>query len=528
MQNRSLAVILMISTLLPVLAVAWLSMQLLSDSEATAHNQHQALLQLKLDAIQNQMLQRFSHYELNLLKQNNDLEADTDSVRTLINNTASIKHILILNTQGEIQFPARHSQNTQDQALFERLQISLETGDLLNAATAVDDSKASYMSRAGAQGTQTTTRNGWYTWHWGQALRHALWVERDGLLRIFELDPQHLRADLIGEMPDTGRDDTEQFALFDERGDILYQWGAVDENWQKLGGLTLERALPAPLASWRLQYTGPGPGQLASQKLLYAAMLLGLFALLASIATWVYREQTRAARLSRQRVSFVNQVSHELKTPLTNVRLYAELAEHSLEDEDDHPAQNYLRVINEESERLTRLVNNVLSYAREQRGKIELHCELLSPDELVRSVIDAFRPQLTKREIELSVSLNASDQGFYDREVIEQVLGNLLSNAEKYAASGKKIDVHTDVQDNTLLINVRDFGPGIVNSMHETIFIAFERLSDRSTEGSSGTGIGLHIARSLCELHGGDISVSNAEPGAQFTARIKAGGGHTE
>jgi len=524
MQNRPLAIILIISTLVPVLVVGWLSMRLMGDSETAANNQHRELQQLKMNAVQNSLLQRFDAIEAEILRHQNNSNMQVAEVKSVLNNSPMLQHILLIDVDGKVRFPRRDSTNTEDRAVFERWDMSLNSGDLLNATRVQNDVMAAEpdysLSRRG-NNYRTANRSGWYTWYWGQALRHALWLHSDGQLKVFELNPQYLRADLIGVLPDTSVVDIEQYKLFDERGDILYQWGSVDADWVKQGGMRMEQSLPAPLASWRLQYTGPGPAQIANQRWLYAVMLSGLLLLLGAVSVWLYREQTRAARLSRQRVSFVNQVSHELKTPLTNVRLYAELADQSLDDEQDHPARNYLQVINEESERLSRLVNNVLSYAREQRGKIELRYELLCPDEVVRSVSEAFRPQLAKRNIELTLSLAASEKAQFDRDVLEQVLGNLLSNAEKYASAGNRVDLRTFRDANKLHIVVRDYGPGIAKAMQERIFVAFERLSDQVNEGSSGTGIGLHIVRSLCELHGGDVKVRNANPGAEFEATFK-------
>src|SRR5262249_42441105 len=139
-------------------------------------------------------------------------------------------------------------------------------------------------------------------------------------------------------------------------------------------------------------------------------------------------------RLAAQRVSFVNQVSHELKTPLTNIRLYAEM----LEDHvalDDEPGRHRLRGVVDESQRLGRLNTNILALARKDNGRLSVHPAPGSVDDVVRDVLAQFRPALEARGVHTEMGAGAPARVRVDADALSQMLGNLLSNVEKYAPS---------------------------------------------------------------------------------------------
>ena len=134
-------------------------------------------------------------------------------------------------------------------------------------------------------------------------------------------------------------------------------------------------------------------------------------------------------REATQRVSFVNQVSHELKTPLTSIRMYAELLEEELND-DNEKARNHVAVIVSESQRLSRLIGNVLTFGRKQRSALKLRCVNGDIDAIIRNVAQRFEPGLHEKDIEVVFDAGIGKQAHFDPDVLEQVLGNLLSNIE--------------------------------------------------------------------------------------------------
>ena len=215
----------------------------------------------------------------------------------------------------------------------------------------------------------------------------------------------------------------------------------------------------------------------------------------------------------------MNQVSHELKTPLTNIRMYAELLAEQLQDGETArrrpDAQRRLSIIVSESGRLSRLIGNVLTFAQQQRRQIELK--------------PAARARLTTRSTRLFSSFNRrfrlkawrrrscrrGAEVSFDADAVEQILVNLFSNVEKYAAQGKRLDIASRQDGERTTILVSDAGPGVPPAERDRIFQPFYRISNR-LEGPAGAGIGLSIARGLARLHKGDLRLVDSAAGAAF------------
>ena len=262
--------------------------------------------------------------------------------------------------------------------------------------------------------------------------------------------------------------------------------------------------------------------EFARTALLPVYLAVGSGSVLVMSLGWLYfRESNRAMREAQERVTFVNQVSHELKTPLTNIQLYAEMAADRAEKSDDQTALRYLGVVGAETSRLSRLINNVLNLARKQRDKLTVQMRPAVLDEVVEKVLENWRALLDSREITLERSLHATDKIKLDADAVTQILGNLLSNVEKYAAAGKYVRVATEMDERSARLIVEDRGPGIAAGKREVVFEAFERLRSDLTEGVSGTGIGLTISRELARLHGGALEVDvNYREGARFVLAL--------
>jgi signal transduction histidine kinase len=257
------------------------------------------------------------------------------------------------------------------------------------------------------------------------------------------------------------------------------------------------------------------------------ALLVGVAGiLLAALALGIYAWRGFASelRVAGQRVSFVNQVSHELKTPLTNIRLYAELLAERLPE--GGTERDYLDIIEREGRRLSRLINNVLTFGREARGAAEsLSLREGTVDEVVLQVLDAFRPTFSERGIEVRTKLDAPDTVMIDTDLVDQVTGNLLSNAEKYASSGHLVEIETGLSegrpDGEAWIRVRDFGPGIKSGDRSRLFRQFERFHTAVTDAVGGTGLGLYLSRTLARRHGGDLILEETQTGCSFLFTFK-------
>jgi signal transduction histidine kinase len=245
--------------------------------------------------------------------------------------------------------------------------------------------------------------------------------------------------------------------------------------------------------------------------LLIAALLLAI-----GVGSWlIVADLNRQLSLARQKTDFVSNVSHELKTPLTSIRMFSELlAEGRVSD----PAKqrSYLGIITAETARLTRLINNVLDFARLERGEKKYHFQPCDLTDVARQAAESYRPHLEANGFrfecplpEAAVCVNG------DRDALAQVLVNLLSNAEKYSEGRKEIELRL-TQHTTPLpyvqLTVLDRGSGVPPGAEEKIFEQFYRAHDSLSSGVQGSGLGLTLARQLARAHGGDV-VYEPRPG---------------
>ncbi|HAA53114.1 MAG TPA: hypothetical protein DCE42_00055, partial [Myxococcales bacterium] len=384
--------------------------------------------------------------------------------------------------------------------------------------------KIAQMLRGWSLSSMRTAQNpppashAWLAWYWAEGLHLLFWRQtRNGQIVGVEIDRIILMAHLIQELPTTthlkGR-----IKLRDERGEIIHQWGGYDEpkGQKALASLRLQ----APLYSWSLAYYGPENDNLAAfegQLYLNLGLMIGFVALgLLALAFYLYWEYSRDMREASQKVTFVTQVSHELKTPLTNIRLYAELLENRI-DEEDPKAHRYTHVIVTESQRLSRLITNILTFSKRQKESLSLHPRALDIDELIERILEQFAPTLTSKGFTIERQLSSAQHVYADPDAIEQIIGNLLSNVEKYAASGQWVKVMSGtIDDHTVYVDVSDKGPGIPTGHKHKIFQPFFRGSDRLSDGVTGTGIGLSIARELAQMQQGTLHVLDRTKGTTF------------
>jgi signal transduction histidine kinase len=225
--------------------------------------------------------------------------------------------------------------------------------------------------------------------------------------------------------------------------------------------------------------------------------------------------------LARQKTGFVANVSHELKTPLTSIRMFAEMLKTGRQD-DEAKRQEYLSLMVSESERLTRLINNVLDFSRMEQGRKLYAMEEVDLFLLCREVVENQRPRYeqngfhldlrgeTDDAVELSVWVRA------DPESLKQSLLNLLSNAEKYSSERKEIEVAVHRGQSSVIVEVLDRGIGVSASQAKRIFEEFYRGDDSLTAKVRGSGLGLSITRRIVRDHGGDISYMPRDGGGSI------------
>lgn len=305
-----------------------------------------------------------------------------------------------------------------------------------------------------------------------------------------------------------------RFRLVDSEG-ILVSGGRAPAYKSSAPDLPeLSLAVGTALPGWRVEtFRANGVNTFGSSfRLVGGLFIAGLsFAILlgASVLIWQAR---RDARDAERKTTFVANVSHELKTPLTSIRLFADmLYEGRIQD----PARQrtYLRTMVGETQRLTRLVNNVLDFSRLERGTHRSQKSQREVGELVSSIIETQRERLSAEGLELNyVPPQSPLEAQLDADALEQILLNLLDNAAKYAHAGGRADITLENQASGWCLRVRDYGPGIPASAKKRVFQAFQRLDDRLTSNHPGCGLGLSIAARLAQEMGGHLTLEHTPP----------------
>lgn len=519
--NRKLITIYLIFTILPVGLITWLGVESVREEHDRNRRERTALSYRRLELISRTIESEFLRLENELLALPLFSVMDSDEIRSLTREQPLIRQPFIFGSGGTLAYPSESEPlSSRETEFLERTrEIGLSAG-LFH----------------GPEEGRAAARNGWYTWYLGEGINFIFWRRTgsepgSGGTEGLELNRMAVVARIINTLPhevpgmedDSAPEaaDSYRIVLEDISGRIVYQWGAY--NPEDRAEARAAVPAPNPVSAWRLRiFTGPYDGRITpARKAALAAPFTVLVIAVAGLALFLYRESTRESREALKKVSFVNQVSHELKTPLTNIRMYAELLEDRMSD-DDPSVRNYLSVVVSESNRLSRLISNVLTFGKEQKGTLPFRPVETDPDGVIKKVAETFTPVLDTKGIETDLDLAAPGRALADPDILEQTASNLITNAEKYAAAGGYVGVRTLREGDTYIFMVRDKGPGIPQSARERIFRPFYRLSNKLTDGTAGTGIGLYIVRNLARLHGGGARVLPTSIGAEFEVRLHA------
>ena len=294
---------------------------------------------------------------------------------------------------------------------------------------------------------------------------------------------------------------------------------SLQNNQELHGTLLSQNKLSAALDQFELIFSvnklpaGPGLSIVTWLSIILLLILCGGFYIL-------YILGLKQIKLARQQQDFVSAISHELKTPLTSIRMYGEMLREGWTTEDKR--QQYYDYIFDESERLTRLINNVLQLARMTRNELPVDLKEYTVNELIDTVHSKISSQVERAEFKLVLGC---DESINDTKIIAdadyfiQIIINLVDNAIKFSSKSEKKQIDISCQrlrNNNIQFTIRDYGPGINKDQMRKIFDLFYRTENELTRETVGTGIGLSLVQQLVKSMHGKIDIVNKEPGAEF------------
>jgi signal transduction histidine kinase len=283
-----------------------------------------------------------------------------------------------------------------------------------------------------------------------------------------------------------------------------------------------ESRLGFVFTDWEMALYSPRatPQQWARAGFIFNVSLAGLLALfLIGGVVLALRTADRAVRLSKMKSDFVSNVSHELRTPVASIRVFGELLRLG-RAQDPEKVREYGELIEGESRRLTRLIDNILDFSRIESGRKEYHFAEGDVREIVEAVVHTFEVRLAAQGF--TIALDEGEQLvpplWMDADAIAQAFQNLLDNAVKYSGESKEVLVKLGAENGDVTIAVRDHGIGIAEDEQRKIFDRFHRVGTGLVHDVKGSGLGLSIVHHIVAAHGGRVTVDSAPGnGSTFT-----------
>lgn len=310
---------------------------------------------------------------------------------------------------------------------------------------------------------------------------------------------------------------------------------AVDEDGRiifgpplRSGEFTVAVRFPTTLYGWRVQVSPSGSDELTARvqnrlMLELVMVVLSCTVIVLGVATILLAAE-KERRISTLKSDFVANVSHELKTPLALVRMFGEMLQ-SGRVASDEKRQQYLDIIVSESERLSSLIENVLDFARVERGREAYDFAEGDVGEAVAKAVNVYRYRAEREGIELALDLEADlPRTRIDARALELAVMNLIDNALKYAPGSGSVTVYAARKAGAIEVRVVDRGPGVPSEDQARIFERFVRGSTARARPIRGSGIGLALVKHIAESHGGRAwVVSRPGDGATFAISIPVG-----
>lgn len=415
-------------------------------------------------------------------------------------------------------------------------------GEQLNARVAQPTSKAFREAPAAASESQyiTTSRlmsqiasqgeYGIIPRFIGEKLTFLFWSRQgDGRIIGCQIASAAFRLRIAGILPST-YSPVRILTVLDESGTPLATPpGAAPRDWRRP---FVSQEIGESLPRWEAASYLTDPGSISAQARSASAVIwilvLILFVSVAGGGTMVLTSLYGEMRLAQKKASFVAGVSHELKTPLTSISLFIDLLRRSRRT-DPRKRDRYLALMAAETERLGRLINNVLDFSSLEKGRKRYSKRRVDLARIASEVVEGQRVRL--EGLGFTVLCEAAERVFVDAdpEAMKQVLINLVSNGEKYSPEQKEIQVVVVREEAVVAAHVRDRGIGVAESDRERIFLEFVRVDDSLSARVPGTGLGLTIARRIARDHGGNLTCAGRDGGgSDFVLELPAASGDLE
>ena len=351
-------------------------------------------------------------------------------------------------------------------------------------------------------------------------------ARREPVLAVLSRNEDALRRDVLAGALG-GTEGPSLLAVIDRADRPVYSPGPLDQA---------ERVLTVPfgeaLPTWRValyQPAGLSPRHAVARQ---AVLFTGAFACLLVVIVLglgaTYRLVRRDSEMARLRSDFVANVSHDLKTPVSLIRMFAETLEMD-RVRDEATRREYYGVITRESERLTRLINNVLDFSRIEGGRQRYDMRPGRVGPIVQEVLESFRYPLGQQGFKLDVDVEAQLPPVrMDEAALGQALANLVENAIKYSGDRRAVRVTARRQGGEVVVAVADDGIGIAPGELGRIFDKFYRAGRSETQGRRGSGLGLTLVKHVAEAHGGRVTVeSRPGEGSRFALHLPAADGES-
>jgi signal transduction histidine kinase len=357
----------------------------------------------------------------------------------------------------------------------------------------------------------------------GEDLNLFYWKkESGGRIMGCVIDEAALRVRFLGRLPAV-LSASRLLTVLDEAGrPLATPQGDKPRDWRRP---FVSREVSELLPRWEAAVYLIDPGLIHARASLTAVILWTLvLTFLVSIltgGTLVLKTLRSEMEMARKKTTFVTNVSHELKTPLTSIRMFAEMLKEGRQPDPGRRDQ-YLDLMVSETDRLTKLINNVLDFSRLEKGQKQYTLKLLEANRLAQDLFQGQRLRLEHNGFKIELR-PAAESVFIraDEEAVKQALLNLLSNAEKYSAARREVEVEVAGQGGQVFFRVKDRGVGIPPSQAKKIFQEFYRVDESLTARAKGTGLGLSIARRIVRDQGGDITYAPREGGGSvFELRL--------